>query len=113
MTKNTKTILGVVAVAGIGYYLYNQYMKNKGAKKNFVNYVDEDFYNVGGGKVTGTKQTTLSNTGANIGAMGCEIVAGNVGYAGMPLSNNRIIVRTGDGTTLVCPRGQQSDMPLR
>jgi saccharopine dehydrogenase-like NADP-dependent oxidoreductase len=32
MTKNTKTILGVVAVAGIGYYLYNQYMKNKGAK---------------------------------------------------------------------------------
>lgn len=113
MTKNTKTILGVVAIAGIGYYLYNQYMKNKGAKKNFVNYVDEDFYNVGGGKVTGTKQTTLSSSGANIGAMGCEIVQGNAGYVGMPLSNNRIIVRTGNGTTLICPRGQQSDMPIR
>ncbi len=113
MTKNTKTILGVVAVAGIGYYLYMQYKKKQGAK-NFANYVDDDFFNVGG-KLTGQRESGLvqagTRSGESIGAIGCEIVQGNVGYAGMSLSNNRIIVRTGNGTTLICPRGQYSDMP--
>jgi hypothetical protein len=36
MTKNTKTILGVVAVVGIGYYIYT---RNKKRDKNFSNYV--------------------------------------------------------------------------
>lgn len=112
MTKKTKTIIGVVAVVGIGYYLYKQMKKNQGSNKNFANYVDEEFFNVGG-KITGGKQTTLSTSGEQIGAMGCEIVQGNVGYAGMALSNNRIIVRTGNGTTLICPRGQRYDMPVQ
>jgi hypothetical protein len=116
MTKNTKTLLTIAGVGVVGYIIYNKFIK-KGSKnfsnfaeQEFSNYADEDFFNVGGGKVTGTKQTTLQ-TGVNIGSTGCEIVQGNVGYAGMPLSNNRIIVRTGNGTTLVCPRGQQYDMP--
>lgn len=114
MTKNTKTILGVVAVAGIGYYLYNQWKNKKGSSKNFANYVDDDFFNVGG-KLTGQKESGIvqagTRSGLDIGASGCEIVDGNVGYAGMALSNNRIIVRTGNGTTLICPRGQRYDLP--
>jgi hypothetical protein len=116
MTNNTKTLLTIAGVGVVGYIIYKQFFK-KGSKnfsnfaeQEFSNYTDEEFFNVGGGKVTGTKQTALQS-GVNIGATGCEIVQGNVGYAGMPLSNNRIIVRTGNGTTLVCPRGQQYDMP--
>lgn len=104
----TKTILTVLAVGGVGYYLYTQWRKKQGTK-NFANYVEDDFMNFGGGKKT--KQATIGGSGEQIGAMGCEIVQGNVGYAGMPLSNNRIIVRTGNGTSLICPRGQVRDMP--
>ena len=104
MTNKTKTIIGVVAVAGIGYYLYTQWKKKQG-NKNFANYVDSDFFNAGG-KVTGSQQTTLSNSGINIGASNCEVVQGNVGYVGMALSNNRIICSTGSGSTVICPRSQ-------
>jgi hypothetical protein len=46
MTKNTKLILGVLAVAGVGYYLYNRNKKNtSGEAMTF----DGDYSNVGGG----------------------------------------------------------------
>lgn len=106
MTKNTKTILGVVAVAGIGYYLYNQYKKNKGAK-NFANYVDDDFFNFKG-KTKGQKETGVVQAGTldggTIGESGCELVAGNISVK--YLSNNRVVCRTGNGTSLICPRSQ-------
>jgi hypothetical protein len=53
MTNKTKTIIGVVAVAGIGYYLYMQMKKKQGSNKNFANYVDEDFYNLTRGTRSG------------------------------------------------------------
>jgi hypothetical protein len=100
---NTKTILTVLVVGGVGYYLFNQWKKKQGTK-NFANYVDDDFMNLEGGKKT--KQATIGGTGSQVGAQGCEIVTGNVGYTGMPLGNNRIICRTGNGSTLICPRSQ-------
>lgn len=121
MTKNIKTLLSFLVIGGVGYFVYNEWKKRQ-PKKNFANYVDDDFfnyvdadfYNVGG-KLTGQKESGIvqagTRSGLDIGASGCEIVEGNVGYAGMSLSNNRVIVRTGNGTTLICPRGQRYDLP--
>jgi hypothetical protein len=65
MTNNTKTLLTIAGVGVVGYIIYKQFFK-KGSKnfsnfaeQEFSNYTDEEFFNVGGGKVTGTKQTTL------------------------------------------------------
>jgi len=38
MNKNTKTLLGVAVVAGLGYYLYTQYGKKSSA--GFANFAD-------------------------------------------------------------------------
>lgn len=93
MTKNTKMLLGLAAVVGVGYYAYK---KNwfKGAYKNFAS---DDKY---------------SNLTAPIG---CTFYEGNTGYVGMILTgwgtNGGVIVSTGNGQTLVCPRGQRYTMP--
>ena len=98
--KNKKLILGLLVV-GVGFYMYKKY-KNK----------DTSFEGIGQPK---TKESGIvqagTRSGESIGQSGCEVVSGNVGYVGMALSNNRIIARTGDGTTLICPRGQRNDLP--
>jgi hypothetical protein len=38
MNKNTKTLLGVAVVAGLGYYLYTQYGKKSAASAGFANF---------------------------------------------------------------------------
>jgi hypothetical protein len=46
MTKNTKLIIGVIAIAGIGYYLYN---RNKKTQSNTTAMMfDGDYDNAGG-----------------------------------------------------------------
>jgi len=111
MTKNTKNILMVGGFAVVGYLIYKQMSK----PKNFANYVDDDFFNFGEVNPPKTKEQGIvqagTRDGQTIGQSYCEVVAGNVGNVGMPLSNNRIIVRTGNGTTLICPRGQRYDLP--
>ena len=100
--KNKKLILGLFVV-GLGLYMYKKY-KNKDTNTSFEG--------IGQPK---TKELGIvqagTRSGESIGQSGCEVVSGNVGYVGMALSNNRIIVRTGNGTTLICPRGQRSDLP--
>lgn len=46
MTKNTKMIIGLLAVAGIGYYLYN---RKQGSQTDGMAMFDGDFNNAGGG----------------------------------------------------------------
>ena len=102
MTNKTKTIIGVVAVAGIGYYLYMQMKKKQGSNKNFANYVDEDFFNM-----TSKKS-------------GCKLYAGSVSSPnGTVISQweggvRGVIVNNGSttGQTLVCPEGQTSLTPV-
>jgi hypothetical protein len=45
MTKNTKLVLGVIAVAGVGYYLYN---RNKNNSTNGAMKFDGDYDNAAG-----------------------------------------------------------------
>jgi uncharacterized membrane protein YebE (DUF533 family) len=42
MTKQTKTILGLAVLAGVGYYGYNQWKKNQPAKTGFANVMGKD-----------------------------------------------------------------------
>lgn len=110
--KNKKLIFGLLAVGVVGFYIYKKNKdKAKGRMSSFDG--DDNFFNFG--EVPKTKQTVITQAGTrsgeSIGEKYCEIVQGNVGSAGMRLSNNRIIVRTGNGTTLICPRGQQYDLP--
>jgi hypothetical protein len=95
MTKNTKTILGVVALGGLIYYAY----KKNWVKNPFSNFVDDSKY---------------SNLSAQ---QGCVTYGGNVGYVGMPITSfgtsGGVIVSTGSGQTVVCPKGQRSVMPIK
>ena len=112
--KNKKLILGLLVAGAVGYYFYKK-NKNKsiGATSSFSG--DDGFFNFGEIGQPKTKETGIvqagTRSGESIGQTSCEVVQGNVGYVGMALSNNRIIVRTGNGTTLICPRGQRSDLP--
>jgi hypothetical protein len=111
--KNKKLILGLLVAGAVGFYFYNKSKnKSKGATSSFDG--DGDFFNFGETppkkRETGIIQAG-TRSGESIGASYCEVVSGNVGYAGMSLSNNRVIVRTGNGTTLICPRGQRYDLP--
>jgi hypothetical protein len=45
MTKNTKIIVGLLAIAGVGYFLYN---RNKKTTSNNTVKFDGDFNNAGG-----------------------------------------------------------------
>lgn len=112
--KNKKLILGLLVVGAVGFYIYNKNKnKSKGATSSFTG--GEEFFNFGEINPPKTKETGIvqagTRSGESIGQASCEVVQGNVGYVGMVLSNNRIIVRTGNGTTLICPRGQRSDLP--
>lgn len=102
MTKNTKTILGVVAVVGIGYWLY----KKNWLKNPFSNFnANEDAF----------KHFTTDDNFLNLTQEGCQTFSGNVGYVGMAITsygtNGGIIVSTGNGQTVVCPKGQRYVMP--
>jgi hypothetical protein len=111
MTKNTKNILMVGGLAVVGYLIYKQMSK----PKNFANYVDDDFFNFGEANPPKTKESGIVQAGTrsaeSIGATSCEVVSGAVAYAPMYLSNNRVVVRTGNGTSTICPRGQRYDLP--
>jgi hypothetical protein len=76
MNKKTQMIIGIVAVAGIGYWLLTK-------KKD---------------KVFANLTAPLKN---------CEVYSGNV-YIPLPhrLANGNIIVKSGGGTTVVCPPNQ-------
>ena len=95
MTKNTKMLLGVAVVVGVGYYAYSKnWFKNP--FKNFV--ADDNYLNL-------------------TAPQGCQFYSGNVGYVGMPITSfgtqGGVIVSTGNGQTLVCPKGQRSVMPIK
>jgi len=99
MTKNTKTILGVVALVGVGYYAYKKnWFKNP--FKNFT--ANENYLNL------------TASTPA-----GCKFYSGNVGYVGQIISSwvdgggkRGVVISTGSGQTLICPEGQRSVMPI-
>jgi hypothetical protein len=93
MTKNTKTLLGVVALVGVGYYAY---------KKNWFKNPFKSF--------------TANENYLNLTApQGCTFYSGNAGYVGQVITswgaNGGVIVSTGGGQTLVCPRGQRYTNP--
>jgi hypothetical protein len=89
MQKRTKNILAIAAVAGVGYLIYNQYQK-----KSFANL---------------TKYP-----------VGCKVYSGSVNAAvGSVITNwvdgggkEGIIVKTDRFSTVVCPRGTTSDLPV-
>lgn len=112
--KNKKLILGLLVVGAVGFYMYKKNRdKAKGSMSSFDG--DDNFFNIEGIGTPKTKETGIIQAGTrspeSIGASYCEVVQGNVGYAGMVIGNNRVIVRTGNGTTLICPRGQRYDLP--
>ncbi len=112
--KNKKLIFGLLAVGVVGFYMYKKNKdKAKGRMSSFDG--DDNFFNFGEINPPKTKETGIIQAGTrepnSIGASYCEVVSGNVGYAGMVIGNNRIIVRTGGGTTTICPRGQRYDLP--
>lgn len=112
--KNKKLILGLLVAGAVGLYFYKKNMnKTKGRMSSFDG--DDNFFNFGEGNLPKTKEQGIiqagTRSGESIGASYCEVVSGNVGYAGMVIGNNRIIVRTGNGTTTICPRGQRYDLP--
>lgn len=94
--KKNKLIIGLLVAGAVGFYIYK---KNK--NKNFFNF----------GEIETSIVQPGTRDGQSIGQKYCEVVSGNAGVVGMALSNNRIIVRTGNGTTTICPRGQQYDLP--
>jgi len=112
--KKKKLIFGLLEEEKKGFYFYNK-NKNKSISKTSSFTGDDDFFNFGEGNPPKTKEQGIiqagTRSGESIGASYCEVVSGNVGYAGMVIGNNRIIVRTGNGTTTICPRGQRYDLP--
>ncbi len=112
--KNKKLIIGVLVAGAVAFYIYKKNKdKPKARMSSFTG--DDSFFNLEGIGTPKTKETGIvqagTRSGESIGATSCEVVSGNVGYAGMVIGNNRIIVRTGNGTTLICPRGQRYDLP--
>ncbi len=67
MTQNTKTLLTIAVLGGVGYIIYKQMNKPKSfanyveddffnyVDDDFFNYVDEDFYNLDGADEKGKK----------------------------------------------------------
>jgi hypothetical protein len=84
MKKNT--IITIAVLGAVGYWIYS---RNK-AKKSLNPFARSSSF-AGGGK-----------------RKGCEVYAGNVSTP-IPwrLDNGDIIVKTGGGTTVVCPPNQQ------
>lgn len=102
MKLSRKTMIGLVVVAAIGYYIYDRNKKGKSlnpfksfagkddSAMGFAAKEDSAFFNaVGGGSMT--RRT------------GCQTYAGNVSLPiGSRLADGRVITDTGRGTTTVC-----------
>ena len=96
----TKTIIGALALGGLAFWIY----KRKKDKKSLNPFAksssfagDDNFFNL-------TQVGTYTS---------CQTFSGNAGYVGMPVGSNGVIVATGNGRTIVCPKGQTSTMPIR
>lgn len=97
MTKKTKTILGVVVVGYIAYYLYKRKKSGKSLLP-FGNFSgDDNFFNVVGKY-----------------PQGCQWYAGTTNaIVGTILDGNRIIVQN-KPNTIICPRSDTpSGMPVQ
>lgn len=97
----TKRILTFAVLGAVGYWIYtrmrsnksiNPFAKSKSFTANEVTYIDSAYSDFASGRRR----------------RGCEIVAGNVSVP-IPhrLDNGDVIVKTGGGTTVVCPPNQQ------
>jgi hypothetical protein len=96
----TKTILGALALGGVAFYLYKRKKDGKSLNpfaKSSSFAGDEGFFN-------------LTQVGYYTS---CQTFSGNAGYVGMPVGSNGVIVATGNGRTIVCPKGQSSNMPIK
>jgi len=93
-----KTIVTILVLGAVGYWVYT---RNK-AKKSLNPFAKSS-------KFTGDEATFFDDTYFNAsGRRGCEVYAGNVSVrVPFRLGNGDIVVKTGGGTTVVCPPNQQ------
>jgi hypothetical protein len=107
MTNKTKTIIAVVGIGLVAYYVWMRKKQGKsmmpfGKSSSFSG--DENFFNLQGGVQGGT--TTTSK--------GCQLYAGDGVVVGTILDGTRIVVRSDNGTTLVCPRSRtETGLPIK
>ena len=81
----TKNILMVGGVAIVGYLLYKKYGNKPSSNTSSFSGGDDNFFNI-----TATPK-------------GCEVVSGNVSVpVPFKLDDNRYIVATGSGSTVIC-----------
>jgi len=117
MTKKTKMIVGVVGIGLVAYYVWMRRKQGKSilpfgksssftGDEDFFNKFsgDDNFFNLQGG-VKGSEVTTTK---------GCQIYAGDGVSVGTILDGTRIVVRSDNGTTLVCPRSRtETGLPIK
>ena len=114
MKLSRKTVIGLVAVAAVGYYIYDRQRKGKSLNpfKSFT--AEEDAFlnswlNVGGeegASVKGGKLVRYQGTGI-FSTSGCKTYRGNANSpVGTILDDGSIITATGAGFTTVCKRSR-------
>ena len=118
MKLSRKTIIGIVAVGAVAYYVWDRSRKGKSLNPfSSFSANEEEFLaslNAGGEEApyttkSGTSQgsTFYQPTAGGVRTLkGCKTYKGNVrqDYIGTVVDNGRVIVSTGNGYTTVCPQ---------
>ena len=111
MKLSRKTIIGIVAVGAVAYYVWDRSRKGKSLNPfSSFSANEEEFLaslNAGGEEapIKGSTFYQPTSTGGVRTFKGCKTYKGNVSQdkIGMVLNNNSQIMSTGNGYTTVCP----------